>query len=55
MKVGVKALKILPMKTEKRGRGDLDVPVTFAGQTILPGNWIYSDNNGIIVADQQLA
>jgi regulator of ribonuclease activity A len=53
--LGVKALNIHPMKTHKRGLGDLDVPITFAGQTILPGNWIYSDNNGIIVADGELA
>ncbi|MFT5571147.1 MAG: regulator of ribonuclease activity A [Cryomorphaceae bacterium] len=53
--LGLKALNIHPMKTQKRGLGDLDVAITFAGQTILPGNWIYSDNNGIIVADGKLA
>lgn len=52
--LGVKALNTIPVKTEKRGIGDLDRAVTFAGQTINSGDWIYSDNNGIVVANQQL-
>ncbi|RBP50877.1 ribonuclease E activity regulator RraA [Arenicella xantha] len=53
--VGVKALNTHPMKTEKRGLGDLDVPVTFAGQTIMPGDWLYADQNGVLVCDQALS
>lgn len=52
--IGVKALNTHPMKTEKRGLGDLNVPVTFAGHTIVPGDYIYSDNNGILVASKEL-
>ncbi|MCB1583448.1 MAG: ribonuclease E activity regulator RraA [Marinicella sp.] len=48
--LGVKALNTIPVKTDKRDLGDVDVPVTFAGQTIEPGDWIYGDNNGIIVS-----
>ncbi|MEM7360366.1 MAG: ribonuclease E activity regulator RraA [Pseudomonadota bacterium] len=53
--IGVKALNTHPVKTEKRGIGDLNIPVSFAGQTIKPGNWVYSDNNGIVVSDRELA
>lgn len=53
--LGVKAINTHPMKTEKRGLGDRDVPVTFAGQTILPGEWIYADQNGVLVTPEQLA
>lgn len=52
--LGVKALNTHPVKTEKRGLGDLNVDVCFAGQTISPGNWIYADNNGILVAESEL-
>jgi len=52
--LGVKALNTHPMKTEKRGLGDMHVDVTFAGQTIRDGEWVYSDNNGIIVSDAEL-
>jgi len=53
--LGVKALNTHPMKTEKRGIGDLDVPVCFAGQTINPRDWVYSDNNGIVVSNSELS
>lgn len=52
--IGVKALNTHPMKTDKRGIGDLNVSVSFAGQTIHPGEWVYSDNNGILVSDLEL-
>lgn len=52
--LGVKALNVHPMKTDKRGLGDLDVAVTFAGQTIQPGDWVYADNNGVVVSDSAL-
>jgi len=52
--LGVKAINVHPMKTEKRGLGDLNVPVQMAGQVILPGDWIYADNNGVIVATEEL-
>lgn len=52
--LGVKAINTHPMKTEKRGLGDLNVSVTFAGHTISPGDWIYADNNGVIVANKKL-
>lgn len=52
--LGVKALSVHPMKTEKRGLGDLNVPVEIAGQVIQPGEWIYADNNGVIVSATEL-
>ncbi len=55
LNLGVKALNTHPVKTEKRGLGDLDIPVTFAGQTIKPGDWVYADNNGIVVSDKELS
>lgn len=52
--IGVKAINTHPMKTQKRGLGDLDVTVHFAGQTINPGDWVYSDNNGIVISNLEL-
>ncbi|MBT9531668.1 MAG: putative 4-hydroxy-4-methyl-2-oxoglutarate aldolase, partial [Pseudomonas sp.] len=43
-----------PMKTDKRGIGDLNVAVTFGGVTFRPGEYVYADNNGIIVSPQPL-
>lgn len=52
--IGVQALGTHPMKTEKRGLGDLNVPVTFGGVTFQPGHYIYGDNNGLLVSPQAL-
>ena len=52
--VGVQALASHPKKSNKRGVGELDVPVTFAGVTFRPGEYVYADNNGVIVSPSPL-
>lgn len=52
--LGVQALASHPMKTEKRGLGEVDVPVAFAGLSLAPGDWIYADANGVIAAKTPL-
>ena len=54
MPLGVQALNTIPLKTEKRGIGDLNVPVTFGGVTFNPREFVYADNNGVIVAGRAL-
>lgn len=55
IRLGVQALATHPRKTEKRGVGDLNVPVSFGGVTFLPGQYVYADNNGIVVSRTPLA
>lgn len=52
--LGVQALASHPMKTDKRDIGDIDVAVTFGGVTFRPGEYVYADNNGIIVSPTAL-
>ena len=52
--LGIQALGAHPRKSEKRGEGQRDVPVTFAGVSFTPGQWVYADNNGILVAESRL-
>ena len=47
--VGVKAIAPHPVKSSKRDPGLRDVPVTFAGVTVRPGDWIYADMDGVLV------
>jgi regulator of ribonuclease activity A len=54
MPLGVQALNTIPLKTEKRGIGDLNIPVAFGGVTFKPGEFVYADNNGVIVASRAL-
>ncbi|MBB3104922.1 ribonuclease E activity regulator RraA [Azomonas macrocytogenes] len=52
--LGVQALASHPMKTDRRGIGELNVNVTFCGITFHPGHYLYADNNGIIVSPTPL-
>ncbi len=52
--LGVKALAPHPCKSEKKGRGERDVQVHFAGVIIGPGNYIYADTDGILIAERAL-
>lgn len=54
MNVGIKALGTHPFKSVKKGEGDKDIAVTFAGITFSPGEYLYSDEDGIIVAPNAL-
>lgn len=54
MPLGVQALNSIPLKTERRGIGELNVAVTFGGVTFKPGEFIYADNNGVISASKAL-
>ena len=54
-KLGIQALGAHPRRSEKRGEGVRDIPVTFAGVTLRPGQWLYADNNGIVIANARLS
>ena len=47
--LGVKALGTCPRKTDKRGQGLRDVPLQFGGLVIAPGQWIYADEDGVVL------
>jgi regulator of ribonuclease activity A len=53
--LGVKALGACPVKTDKRGEGQLDTPLRFAGAQLEPGQYLYADANGVIVARRKLS
>ena len=55
MDLGVKALGTHPLKSVKKGVGERDVPVRFAGVTFLPGQHLYADEDGIVCSDNALA
>ena len=52
--IGVRALNTHPQKTLKKGIGERDVAVTFGGVTFNPGEYLYADEDGILVADRPL-
>ena len=48
--LGVQALGTCPVKTQKLGMGQRDIALQFGGVDISPGDFIYADNNGVIVS-----
>ena len=52
--IGVRALDTHPLKSIKKGVGDVEIPVTFGGVTFTPGDWLYADEDGVIVSAQAL-
>ncbi|MEH6637974.1 MAG: ribonuclease E activity regulator RraA [Porticoccaceae bacterium] len=54
LELGVQALSAIPLKTEKRGIGDYNIPVTFGGVTFTPSEYVYADSNGVVVSSKAL-
>lgn len=54
MGIGVKAINTNPKKSVKKGEGSEDIPVTFAGLTFTPGQYLYADEDGILVCNEKL-
>ena len=52
--IGVRALNTHPQKTVKKGVGDRNLNVTFGGVTFQPGDYLYADEDGILVAERRL-
>jgi regulator of ribonuclease activity A len=52
--VGLMALAAIPMPTDRRQRGEVDIPIQIHGLWIRPGEWLYADEDGIVVSDRAL-
>ena len=53
--VGIKALAVMPLPTDKRNEGQRDVAVQVQGVWIRPGDWLVADEDGIVVLAEQPA
>jgi regulator of ribonuclease activity A len=52
--LGIKALGSNPRKSAKNSTGRVDVPVSIGGATFAPGDWVYCDEDGIVVSKVSL-
>ena len=52
--IGVKALATCPVKSEKKNLGETGVHLHFAGLTFKPGQYIYADCDGVLLAEKML-
>lgn len=49
--VGIFALAPMPLPTERRQAGLIDLAVQVQGVTVRPGDWLVADADGIVVLD----
>ncbi|WP_235445688.1 ribonuclease E activity regulator RraA [Gulbenkiania indica] len=52
--LGIRALATHPRKSVKRGEGQRGLAVTFGGVTFQPGEWLFADEDGVIVSREPL-
>ncbi len=54
MDLGVFALGTHPRKTVKRNIGEIDLAVSFGGVSFHPGDYVYADEDGVVVSASAL-
>ena len=54
MDIGVFAIDTHPMKTVKRNVVEAEIAVSFGGVSFVPGEWLYADEDGVIVSSSPL-
>ena len=52
--IGVRALNTHPQKSIKKGVGYHDIAVTFGAVTFNPGEYLYADEDGVLVSSKPL-
>lgn len=52
--IGIRALAPMPLPTEKRQEGQRDVAVQIQGHWVRPGDYLYADEDGIVVSTSPL-
>ncbi|WP_223787178.1 ribonuclease E activity regulator RraA [Marinicella meishanensis] len=55
MDVAVYCLGTSPKKSAKSGAGSVGIPIQFGGVKFNPGDWVYADADGVLVADKKLS
>jgi regulator of ribonuclease activity A len=53
--LGVRAINSSPRRGGKAGSGQRGGSVSFAGVTFSPGDFLYADEDGVVLADRRLA
>ena len=53
--IGVRALDTCPRKSRRQGLGERDVDLCFAGIDVTPGDYIFADEDGVVVSARDLS
>lgn len=52
--IGILAIGSMPLKSKKEGKGSRNIPLQFGDITWEPGNYVYADEDGVILAKEKL-
>lgn len=52
---GIRALAAMPLPTERKTEGQSNLPVLIQGVRVRPGDWLYADEDGMVIGDKPLA
>ena len=52
--IGVIALGTTPRRPLKENQGEKDIPIEFAGARFVPGDYIYCDEDGVLISRESL-
>ena len=52
--IGVQALGTVPVRSEKKNQGQIGIDISFGGLTFCAGDYVYADNNGLLLSKQKL-
>ena len=52
--IGVQALGTMPIRSEKKNLGQIGVDISFGGLTFSSGDYVYADNNGLLLSKKEL-
>lgn len=54
MGMGIRAVGTTPLRADRDAIGEIDIPTSFGGVIFTPGDWLYADADGVIVAPRRL-
>ena len=54
MNIGIKAIGTIPVRADRDAIGEIDIPTAFGGVIFTPGDWLYADEDGLIVSPHRL-
>ena len=54
LNIGVQALGTVPVRSAKKNQGEPGIDVSFGGLTFKSGDYVYADNNGLLLSKREL-
>ena len=54
LNLGIQALGAMPVRSEKKNQGQVGIDVSFGGLTFCSGDYVYADNNGLLLSKKEL-